>query len=72
MAAAVLDGINVASLALMAMVTWQLMRTAVIDCITLSIALLSAFLLLRFRALNSAWLILAAGILGVGKTVIRL
>lgn len=71
-AAAVLDGINVASLALMAMVTWQLMRTAVIDWITLSIALLSTFLLLRFRALNSAWLILAAGILGVGKTVIRL
>jgi chromate transporter len=71
-AAAVLDGINVASLALMATVAWQLMRTAVIDWITLSIALLSAFLLLRFRALNSAWLILAAGILGVGKTVIRL
>jgi chromate transporter len=71
-AAAVLDGINVASLALMAMVTWQLMRTAVVDWITLSIALLSTFLLLRFRALNSAWLILAAGVLGVGKTVIRL
>ena len=71
-AAAVLDGINVASLALMAMVTWQLMRTAVIDWTTLSIALLSSFLLLRFRALNSAWLILAAGALGVGNTVIRL
>ena len=71
-AAAVLDGINVASLALMAVVTGQLLRAAVIDWPTLAIALSGAFLLLRFRSLNSAWLILAAGLLGVAKTAIRL
>jgi chromate transporter len=68
-AAAVLDGINVGSLALMAVVTWQLMRAAVVDWLSLSITLVSAFLLLRFRGVNSAWLILAACVVGVTKII---
>ncbi|MGE0827327.1 MAG: chromate efflux transporter [Candidatus Binatia bacterium] len=61
---AVLDGVNVASLALMAVVTWHLGRAAVVDALTAILALGSAVLLLRFR-LNSAWLVLGGGLVGL-------
>ena len=64
LAGAILDGIIVASLALMGVVTWQLGRAALIDPLTIAIACLSAVLLFAFR-LNAAWLILAAAIIGV-------
>jgi len=63
-AGAVLDGVNVASLGLMAAVTVQLAQTAVTDGLTLGLAVLSAGLLLRFR-LNTAWLVLGGACLGV-------
>jgi chromate transporter len=53
----VLDGVNVASLALMVVVTWQLGRAALVDGVTALLAAGSALLLLRFRT-NSAWLVL--------------
>jgi chromate transporter len=62
-AGAVLDGINVASLALMAAVTLQLGRTAILDAPTALLAAASALVLLRFR-LNSAWLVLAGALVG--------
>jgi chromate transporter len=62
-AGAALDGVNVASLALMAVVSWQLARTAVIDPLTAGIAVASLIILLRFR-LNSVWLIGASAALG--------
>jgi chromate transporter len=62
-AAAVLDGVNVASLALMALVTWQLGRAALVDPLTVGVAGVSAVLLVRFR-INSAWLVLGAALLG--------
>lgn len=64
LAGAVLDGVVVGSLALMGVVTWQLGRAVLIDPLTITIACLSGALLLVFR-LNAAWLILAAGIVGV-------
>lgn len=67
-AGAVLDGVNVASLALMAVVTWQLGRTALVDWLTLGLAAMSAILLLRFK-LNSAWLVLGGALVGLGKTL---
>jgi chromate transporter len=63
-AGAALDGVNVASLALMAVVTWQLGRAAVIDGFTLLLAGASALLLIRFRV-NSAWLVLGGALLGL-------
>ncbi len=66
-AGAVLDGINVASLALMALVTWQLAQSAFVDWFTLLVGIASAVVLLRYRGLNSAWLVLAAGVLGIVK-----
>lgn len=62
-AGAVLDGVNVASLALMAVVSFQLGRAALIDGFTASLAAASLFALLRWRV-NSAWLIGAGAILG--------
>jgi chromate transporter len=63
-AGAFLDGVNVAALALMAVVTVQLGLAAVVDLFTLTLAAVSAILLLRFRV-NSAWLVLGGALLGV-------
>ena len=63
-ASAFLDGVVVASLALMAAVTWQLWRGAVVDATTTLIALAAALALFAFR-LNSAWLVLGGGLLGL-------
>jgi chromate transporter len=54
--AAALDGINVAALALMVVVSAQLARTAIVDWPTLAIGFASAVLLFRYRV-NSGWLI---------------
>jgi chromate transporter len=62
-AGVVLDGVNVASLALMAAVTYHLGRAALVDWMTVLLAIAAAFLLLRFK-LNSAWLVLGGA--GVG------
>jgi chromate transporter len=70
-AAAVLDGVNVASLALMAVVTWQLGRAALVDPLTILLAALSAILLLRFRV-NSVWLVLGGAVVGVITTAVSL
>jgi chromate transporter len=59
-----LDGVNVASLGLMAAVTWQLGRAAVIDWFTAVLALISAVLVFRLK-INSAWLVLGGGIIGL-------
>jgi chromate transporter len=66
-AAAVLDGVNVAALALITVVTWQLFRSAVVDWTTLGLAGLSFLLLIRYRV-NSVWLVLAGALVGVGAT----
>lgn len=63
-AGAFLDGVIVASLALMAVVAWSLGRGAVIDLLSLLLVIISAVLLVRFR-LNSLWLVLGGGLLGL-------
>jgi len=57
-----LDGVNVASLALMAAVTWQLGRTSLVDVVTVVLAIASLIPLLRFR---SAWLVLLGATIGL-------
>lgn len=58
-----LDGANAASVALMAVVTWELGRAAVVDWATAGLALASAALLLATR-LNSAWLVAGGALAG--------
>jgi chromate transporter len=66
LAGAILDGVNVASLALMAVVTWHLGAAAVVDWITIVLALGAAFVLLHYK-INSAWLVLGGAIIGLLK-----
>jgi len=63
LAAAMLDGVVIGSLALMVVVAWQLGRAAIVDWRTLVIFVISATLLLRYR-INSAWVIAGAGLVG--------
>ncbi|NOK61252.1 MAG: chromate efflux transporter [Chloroflexi bacterium AL-W] len=64
-AGALLDGVNVASLGLMAAVSWELGRASIIDPFTAVLAIASLFILLRFK-INSVWLIIGGAVLGVG------
>lgn len=63
MVGAALDGINVAALALMIVVSAQLGRAAIVDWPTLAIAVVCTLLLFRYRV-NSAWLVLAGATVG--------
>ena len=65
LAAAFLDGVNVASLALMAVVTAQLARAAIVDVPTALLAAVAAVALVRFKV-NSTWLVLAGAAVGAG------
>ncbi|MBZ5615383.1 MAG: chromate efflux transporter [Acidobacteriia bacterium] len=68
--ASVLDGVVAGSLALMAVVTWQLGKAAIVDRMTIAIFVVSAVALLRFRV-NSAWLIGAAAVGGWALQAVR-
>ena len=63
-AGAFLDGVNVASLALMSVVTYQLGRAALVDWATIGLAILSGVLLLGFK-INSAWIVLGGAAVGL-------
>lgn len=63
-AGAFLDGVNVASLALMVVVTYELGRSAMVDTITVALALASTLLLIRYKV-NSAWLVLGGALIGL-------
>jgi chromate transporter len=63
-AGAFLDGVNVASLALMAVVTAELARSAVRDVPTALLAAAGAVLLLRYRV-NASWLVLGGAVAGL-------
>ena len=58
-----LDGVNVASLALMAGVTWEFGRAIVVDPFAAAIAVVALVLLLQFKV-NSAWLVVGGGAVG--------
>jgi chromate transporter len=63
-AGAFLDGVVVASLALMAIVAVQLGHAALIDPWTVGLAGVSAIALIRFR-ISSVWLVLGGAVVGV-------
>lgn len=69
-AAAFLDGVVAASLALMAVVSWDLARAAIVDGWTAAIGVGAAIALIRYRV-NSAWLVLAGAVIGLLLGIIR-
>lgn len=58
-----LDGVNAASLGLMAVVTWQLGNTALVDWLTILVAAISVVLVFR-TSINSAWLVIGGAVIG--------
>lgn len=61
---ALLDGVNAAALGLMAAVTIELAEAALVDVLTVIVALLALFGLIRYQ-INSAWLVIAGAAIGV-------
>ena len=59
-----LDGVNVAAIGLIAAVAWTLAEAALVDAVAVLLAAGAALLLIRFKV-NSAWLVLAGGALGL-------
>jgi len=68
-ASGMLDGVNAAALGLMAAVTFQLGRVSITDPLTAAIALIAAGALFFFRV-NSTWLVIGGGIVGLLSGVI--
>lgn len=62
--ASLLDGINVAAIGLMGAVTWELGRAAVVDWETAVLAVAAGLALVRCK-INSAWLVLVGGVIGL-------
>ena len=63
-ASAFLDGVNVASLALMALVTFELARSTLTDAPAVVIGLVSG-VLLSLCQVNASWLVVGGGMLGM-------
>ena len=67
--ASALDGLNAAALGLMAGVTLQLGRVALVDPLTIALAVVSAGALFRWRP-NPAWMVLAGAALGLIRAAV--
>ncbi len=65
----ILDGVNAASLGLMAAVTLQLAREALVNGLSVCLAA-GSFALVLFTKINSTWIILAAALVGLLRFVI--
>jgi chromate transporter len=66
---ALLDGVNVAALGLMAAVTIELGRAAIVDWLTGILAVVAGVLLMAF-GIGSVWLILGAALLGLAYRMV--
>jgi chromate transporter len=69
-AGAFLDGVNVAALALMAVVSVQLARAALVDVATVAVALVSGVALIRFKV-NTTWLVAGGAVIGAAASAWR-
>ena len=67
-ASSFLDGVNAASLGLMLAVSIQLASAALIDPITIGVALICLIILIRFQT-NSTWLIAGGALIGLIHTL---
>jgi chromate transporter len=69
-ASSLLDGVNVASLGLMAAVTVQLAQTAFVDIVSVTLGIIALILLLRFK-INSTWLVVGGALAGLLIAALR-
>lgn len=67
---AALDGVNVAAIGLMAAVTVELGQAAIVDVVTIVLALAAAVLLIRYKV-NSTWLIIGGAVVGLVVNFLR-
>jgi chromate transporter len=67
---ALLDGVNAAAIGLMLGVTLELGRAALVDALTVALALVTLGLLVRFKV-NSAWLVLGGALVGWFSSLVR-
>ncbi len=65
----ILDGVNVASWGLMAVVSYKLGIAAVVDLPTIILALISLVVVFKFK-INTAWLVLAGGVVGLVLSIL--
>ena len=63
-AGAALDGVNVASVALMLVVTWQLGRSVFVDLVSILTAVI-ALVVIATRRVGPTWVVLAAALIGI-------
>jgi chromate transporter len=70
MAGAMLDGVTVASLTLIAVVAWQLGRAALTDWLTVALLVASVVLLIRWPV-NAAWLVVMGATVGLLAATLR-
>lgn len=63
-AGAFLDGVNAAAVALMATVSWQFARAALVNVPAIVLCLVSLILVFRYKV-NSAWIVLGGAIAGI-------
>jgi chromate transporter len=66
---ALLDGVNAAALGLMAAVTFDLARAALIDPLTIVLVLVAAVALIHYKV-NSTWLIVGGGLVGLAYALL--
>lgn len=64
---AFLDGVNIGALSLMAVVTAQLGQSSLVDPLTITVAIASLFLLVKYK-INSFWLVLGGMAIGIGAS----
>ena len=69
-AGAALDGVNVASVALMLVVTWQLGRSVFVDLVSILTAVI-ALVVIATRRVSPTWVVLAAALIGIGAAWLR-
>ncbi len=67
---AFLDGVNVAAVGLIAGITIQLGEAALVDVLTVALAVVAAGVLIRFKP-NSAWLVLGGAVVGLLSSLWR-
>ena len=59
-----LDAVNVASIAIIIAVCYEMIKDSIADWRTIFIAVLCFSLLFRFKNMNSAWIVLLGALLG--------